>query len=636
MKNPLQTLLLGLLVFASGFNAPAQTPPKLKMTRVSPTAAQISWTNQVGKSYRVQSTPSLAPAVWKPLEDAFSPDTNISVRLATTEKPIAFFRVLIPTNGTLPAVQIFSPTNTQTISGEISVRMGAQLGVQIQGVNLYLDGALVGYLNSGGMSFYLDTTHFANGLHTIYAGAVDTANNETLSGAITLDFENPVRWLDACSMFNDFVPIDVDSDIFPADWLVSVTDTNGVIVRTITGSTVDGIIQTTWDGTDDNGFPVSVENLYQVTVDVTSTGNFSMRVATSLASKLNATSVSTTMNSHGVPEFTVQKSAPNPLAAYLETGKIYKQLTPKEKLIYPPLPTKPVDNPSATTTTKMSAREMFLASRQTVGASKSAATETPTANGPAMIMSGSTRTLVWMEDQWFSKKIIVARVPIDTSLNNTVISVCGQIAAFLAMLDSSFGNNRDTFDTNVRIVQTSGEVTQLKNDLNNPNVTALYFFGHGTASGNAFGTSTTGIFATNLATLFRNYYIPAPTSSGASAGKPTLVTHKPFNFVFLDGCNTAKGDLPEAFGISKAITGAQLNEAGLHKRAFMGWTGPVVFQFDPDHINWTLKFWEVWIDGGLGDISLTDAVREAYRYRPSVLSNVPIKWYGNGSLQYHE
>src|ERR1019366_40652 len=109
-----------------------------------------------------------------------------------------------------------------------------------------------------------------------YVGAVDTANNETLSSAITLDFENSVRWLDASSMFNYFVPIDVTSDFFPADWLVTVTDTNGAIVRTITGSTTDGNIQTSWDGTDDNSQSLPVESLYQITVDVTSSIGSSM------------------------------------------------------------------------------------------------------------------------------------------------------------------------------------------------------------------------------------------------------------------------------------------------------------------------------------------------------------------------
>jgi hypothetical protein len=294
------------------------------------------------------------------LEDAFSDDSTVSIYASTTDTPLGFFRIQIPTNSATPSVHIFSPTDAQTVSGEIGVRAGAQLGTQVQGVNLYLDDALVGYLNSGGMKFDLDTTHFANGSHTLYVGAVDTANNETLSSSITLDFENPVRWLDACSMFNSFVPIDVDSDIYPADWLVTVTDTNGTIVRTISGSTTDGIIQTSWDGADDTSQPLPVESLYQITVDVTASSGSSMMTTSSLASTLGATSVSSKINSHGVPEFTVQKHAPNPLTAYLETLKIYRQLTPQEKLIYPPLLPRPANNPYATTTVKCPRVKCFL------------------------------------------------------------------------------------------------------------------------------------------------------------------------------------------------------------------------------------------------------------------------------------
>lgn len=106
-------------------------------------------------------------------------------------------------------------------------------------------------------------------------------------------------------------------------------------------------------------------------------------------------------------------------------------------------------------------------------------------------------------------------------------------------------------------------------------------------------------------------------------------------FVFLDGCNTALGNFPEAFGIPKAVTGAVINDAGqLHKRAFMGWSGPVTFQFDSSHIDWSLQFWTAWMDGGNGDVTLARAIQIAYQYDPSVLNNVPIIWYGNGSLQY--
>jgi hypothetical protein len=627
MKNSLPKILLGLFSFAVCLNAPAQTPPKLKMTKDSPTTAQISWTNQIGKSYHVYFSTNLT----KPfafLEDAFSADLLVTVYASTADAPIGFFRIQVPTNAPTASVQLVAPSNSVTVRGEISVRMGAQLGTQIQGVNLYLDDVLVGYLNSGGMNFTLDTTHFANGAHTVYVGAVDTANNETLSSSTTLNFQNSVRWLDACALFNDFVPIDVTADFYPADWLVTVTDANGIIVRTIAGSTTDGNISTSWDGTDDNGQSLPVENLYQVQVDVTQTSTFNAMLAASLASSLSANSVTSTNNAHGVPEFTMSKSAPNPLAEYLQTLSVYRLLTPELKKIYPPLPARPANNPLATTKTKLSAREMFLALHQPQASTASPTAASPNGNGNAVLQSGSTKTLAWWENPWNSQQTIVARVPINSSLNHNVINLCGQIADFIGTTDGNVGNNRGMFDTQVQIIQTGGDVTQLKNNLNNPGVTALYFYGHGTASGNAFGTETTGIFASNLAALFGNYYYPV------FKGKQALVTHKPFNFVFLDGCNTALGDLPEAFGIPKYISGAQLNEAGLHKRAFLGWTGPVVFQFDTSHINWSLKFWEVWIDGGLGDKTVIAAKLAADAYSPSVVNNVPIRVYGNNSLKY--
>jgi hypothetical protein len=213
---------------------------------------------------------------------------------------------------------------------------------------------------------------------------------------------------------------------------------------------------------------------------------------------------------------------------------------------------------------------------------------------------------------------------------NTVVSDCNQIAGLIGAADGVVGNNRGVYSGDVKQVLTSSDVYGLTNMFVDPLATAFYFYGHGNTNGNAIGLQTAVIGAKTVGTLLGNYIIPSVN------GKPTLVTHKPFNFVFLDGCNTGLGDFPEAFGIFKHISGAPLNEAGLHKRAFMGWSGPVVFQFDNSHLDWTLKFWTVWMDDGNGDISLTDAIQAANRYKPSVLSNVPIKWYGNGSLKYSD
>jgi hypothetical protein len=637
MEKICKITLLGLFFCSARIAANAQDQPYLSITKDSPTLVQINWTNEVGITYRVWFTTNLATpfSSWPPLEDAFSDDSMVSIYASTTDTPLRFFRIEIPTNSSTPGVQIFSPADAQTVSGEIGVRTGAQLGTQVQGANLYLNDALVGYLNSGGMNFDLDTTHFANGQHTVYVGAVDAANNETLSSSITLDFENPVRWLDACSMFNSFVPIDVDSDIYPADWLVSVSDTNGMIVRTISGSTTDGSIQTSWDGTDDNGQPLPVENIYQITVDVAETSGSSMMMASSLASTLGATSVLSTTSPHGVPEYTMQKPAPNPLTAYLKMLNIYSQLTPQEKLIYPPLPDRPANNPYATTTVGMSAREMFLAIHHSSSIALSVAAGRATPNAGSSMRSGSTKNLVWWEDSWNSGQTVLARVPIPGIFGTVVQNFFLQIRDLIDGATDTVGNNRGVFGSDsIYVLQNSSDLSDLTNNLANPNARALYFYGHGSTNANVIGTTTAGIRARNLGALLGNYYVPAlPAAYGVNAGKPAMVTHHPFSFVFLDGCNTGRGDFPEAFGIPKAVSGSALNEAGLHKRAFMGWSGPVTFQLDNTHFDWTQQFWSTWL-GSSYNTTLTAAITAANQYRPSVLNNVPIKWYGNGSLTW--
>jgi hypothetical protein len=647
MKNPLKIFLLGLLAYSACLTVNSQTPPCLSISNPSQNAVQVNWTNQVGTSYHVWFTTDLAApfSSWPLLEDAFSDDSTVSIYASTTDTPIGFFRIEIPTNSSTPDVQIFAPADAQTVSGEISVRMGAQLGTQVQGVNLYLDDALVGYLNSGGMNFSLETTHFANGQHTVYVGAVDTANNETLSSPITLDFENQVRWLDACSMFNTFVPIDVDSDIYPADWLVSVADTNGTIVRTISGSTDDGVIQTSWDGTDDNSQPLPVENLYQITVDVTETsGSFmlsgsSMMMASSLASDSVATAVSSEVNSQGVPEFAVQQPAPNPLTAYEEMLAVYTNLTPPEKLIYPPLPPRPADNPNATTTKKLNAREMFLASHQTSGNATVAMNRmiTATPNAGSEMRHGSTKDLVWYENPWSSGQTVLAYAgDLGFPQNGYVSSAMVSIRNLINTANDDLGGNRGVYQNTLYSLISAGDFSDLTIHLaeTSPNnVRAFYFYGHGNTNGNAIGTLSQVVGAKTISRILRNYY------TNNYFGKLGMTTFHAYSFVYLDGCNTGLGNFPEAFGIPKDVTGPQLNASGgLRKRAFMGWGAPVTHSWVGNYeLGWSVKFWQSWLgDGYDSTIKLSDAVIAAENYHPGVTNDFKLTIYGNSDLTWGE
>lgn len=639
MKKLLKTILSGLICLT--FTVSAQTPPRLSITKDSSTSAQINWTNIVGTSYRLWFTESLAPISWTPLEDAFSEDTNVSVSVSTTDTPTGFFRVQIPTNGTLPAVRFFSPTNNQIVSGTIAVGIGAQITNQLQGVNLYLDDALVGFIDSGGIRFDLDTSHFANGSHTLYVAAVDTANNEVSSSTITLDFENPVRWLDACSMFNSFVPIDVDSDIFPADWLVTVTDTNGTIVRTITGSTTDGVIQTSWDGTDDNAQPLPVENLYQITVDVTETSSSSMMMASSLASDSGENAISVAENLQGVPEFAVQQPAPNPLTAYEEMLEVYTNLTPQEKLIYPPLPPRPANNPNATTTVKMSAREMFLAIHQTSSTTLSRAAGTASPNAASALRNGSTKDLVWWENPWNSGQTVLAYAG-DLGLiqGGYASSAMVGVRNLINTLNDDIGGNRGVYQNTIYSLSSAGDFSDFTNHLaeTSPNnVRALYFYGHGNTNGNFIGTQSRVIGAKTVGALLGNSFFPALGSGYGPyglAGKPAILTHHAYSFVFLDGCNTGIGNFPEAFGIPKAVTGPQLNASGgLRKRAFMGWGAEVTHSFVGNYeLAWSSKFWQIWLgDGSDSTVALQRAIDAAEAYHPGVTNDFKLKRYGNAA-----
>ncbi|MGH7990333.1 MAG: Ig-like domain-containing protein, partial [Limisphaerales bacterium] len=395
MKIIPKIIMADALVLALAINVNAQTQPYLSISNNSPTSVQISWTNQVGTSYRILSTPDLTVplSLWTPLEDAFSSDTNLAVSLSSADSSNRFFAIEIPTNS---GVQIFSPTNGQTVSGTIAIGVGAQIGTQIQGANLYLDDALIGVIDSGGIEFDLDTTHFTNGLHTLYVSAVDTANNETPSTPITLDFENSVLWLNADSLFQSFVPIDVQSEIFPADWAVFVADTNGTIVRTFSGTTSDGTISTNWDGNDQNGNYAPDNATYTVTVVVSSSGSGDEMIAMSgLANDSSSSDISETTNRYGVVEYEMTEPAPDPLEIYSEMLKGYAALPEAERIIYPPFSYPSADELNATITKKLSALDMFRLQHPTSTTKLNSGAVTMDAGSGGS--SGSTSTTVWRE-----------------------------------------------------------------------------------------------------------------------------------------------------------------------------------------------------------------------------------------------
>lgn len=131
------------------------------------------------------------------------------------------------------------------------------------------------------------------------------------------------------------------------------------------------------------------------------------------------------------------------------------------------------------------------------------------------------------------------------------------------------------------------------------------------------------------------------------------VNQHPYRFVFLDGCDTAKGDLPIVFGIPKnpeTISQADWdNKYHLQARAFVGWpsgTGYSVRNVMPqDHLRFILNFWHEWSgynpesDSFDRNFTLQDALNRAAQtdsggYWTSL--NRQIKLYGCPTLCFYE
>jgi hypothetical protein len=139
------------------------------------------------------------------------------------------------------------------------------------------------------------------------------------------------------------------------------------------------------------------------------------------------------------------------------------------------------------------------------------------------------------------------------------------------------------------------------------------YFGHG--SGNSLGGG--GLTIPMVQSLLGN-----------NLKNPLTATNMhPYRFVFLDGCNTADGNWPQAFGIPKRkgmIVTDFTQKRGIRPRAFMGWNrtksvGTHIIagnQLYPPHADYIGAFWNSWINGGGGLSSVEEAISDAAAAAP--------------------
>jgi hypothetical protein len=142
----------------------------------------------------------------------------------------------------------------------------------------------------------------------------------------------------------------------------------------------------------------------------------------------------------------------------------------------------------------------------------------------------------------------------------------------------------------------------------------FFWLGHGceTSLGSG-GLGGTAIRSKDIGSGLRNNIISPLTGPN----------YHPYRFVFLDGCNTANGNWPQAFGIPKQ-TGMTMNDflkRGVRPRAFLGWNYPKQYtwvqqnEIETNFLQWNENFWAAWQSYYNNDPSqpygLWDAVQKA-------------------------
>ncbi|HEY5298375.1 MAG TPA: hypothetical protein VIK59_10660 [Verrucomicrobiae bacterium] len=134
------------------------------------------------------------------------------------------------------------------------------------------------------------------------------------------------------------------------------------------------------------------------------------------------------------------------------------------------------------------------------------------------------------------------------------------------------------YGSNYAQADRDGSWSNLVNVLSNPQYRNFYYFGHGAPD--RIGGDITTFDSSNNPTGATEF--PGSKAHLMSQDVPDKITvNNPlgacfYRFVFLDGCNTANGDLPDAWGIGKATNDlAYYNSPGntrhLRPSAFVGW-----------------------------------------------------------------
>lgn len=230
--------------------------------------------------------------------------------------------------------------------------------------------------------------------------------------------------------------------------------------------------------------------------------------------------------------------------------------------------------------------------------------------------SASTRK-VFIEPPWFipTKSVVCYKQPFQ-SWQPGWTDVRIMMEAIWSVVEAFHPNLLGTFVTPFE-VQTPADWSTVTNQMARFDCRDFFYFGHG--SGSSLGDAGARLRLGAVQSLLGNNFKDPLTATNLH----------PYRFVFMDGCNTADGDWPQAFGIPKktGMTALDFGEKrGIRPRAFMGWNRKKGFtsvlggnQLWPPHMNYITTFWSKWAErdaGGGPKNNVTQAVQAAKDAEP--------------------
>lgn len=160
----------------------------------------------------------------------------------------------------------------------------------------------------------------------------------------------------------------------------------------------------------------------------------------------------------------------------------------------------------------------------------------------------------------------------------------------------------------------------LKNGWSSLRPAAMFCFTHG-ADTSIGPNQSTGVSVDDIESFLNN---------GIASGTTNFAT--PFGFVFLDGCFTAKGNWPIAFGIeTRQVLTAEYNNRKIPPRAFVGWTkeenAGVAGSFTKAHSDLVTTMFSKWSSGFTLQDAISAGMSKTQSIRaPSIFGDVNLKW----------